>query len=373
MGRPAVPDLIGAANTQGALNKQTAFDVANANRYTQVGPEGSSNRWITDPATGAVTNQTTMGSRPEAYYNALMDTGTGAINSFANKYYGGGGAPGGGGGGGGGFAINIPNQQAGKIPGNIQNDLDYSKLTAMPGEDIGLARQQAQDALYGRAAGYLDPQWQQSEASTRTRLSNQGLVPGTAAYDRAFANEQRAKEQAYTGARQDAIAGGGAEAARAQEMALQLRNQGITEAGNLGTFHNAAQAQKAGQYLTDLGQQRQMSTTLGAAGISAGASMANAQLANALAQRQQEYTELTGMGKQAQDFLPQFGISQGNVQSYKPADVYGATQAQYEDELARAKAKKPGLLGQLLPIAGSIGGSFAGGYGGALGKRLGGG
>jgi hypothetical protein len=108
-----------------------------------------------------------------------------------------------------------------------------------------------------------------------------------------------------------------------------LRNQGVTEAGNLGAFHNAAQAQKAGQYLTDLGQQRQMSTTLGAAGISAGASMANNQADNALRQRAQEYAEATGFGKPAQEFLPQFGISQGNVGAYKPGDIQGAELAQY--------------------------------------------
>ena len=222
----------------------------------------------------------------------------------------------------------------------------------MPGEDIGAARQQAQDALYGRSTGYLDPQWQESQRKSEAQLANQGLVPGTPAYDRAYANLARAKEAAYTGARQDAIAGGGAEAQRAQEMALQLRNQGITEAGNLGAFHNAAQGQRADQYLRDLTSKRAADATMGAAGISAGASMSNNAANNALALRQQQYLEATGMGKQAQDFLPQFGISQGNVGAYKPADIYGATQQQYEDELARYQAKKPNSFLQQAALAG---------------------
>jgi hypothetical protein len=363
MGRPQVPDLVGAANTQGALDKQTAFDLANANRYTQVGAEGSSNAWTTDPVTGAVTNTTTMGQRPQAYYDALMNTGTAATNSFANKYYGPGAAQGAASGG---LNVNIPNSTgnaAGSPVGKgIQTDLDYSKLTAMPGEDIGAARQQAQDALYGRSAGYLDPQWQETQRSTEAQLANKGFTPGTPAYDRAYANMARAKEAAYTGARQDAIAGGGLEAQRAQEMALQLRNQGVTEAGNLGAFHNAAQGQGADQWLKKYGYDTSKDATLGAAGIQAGASMSNNAANNALGLRQQEYLESTGFGKPAGEMLPQFGIDQGNVGKYDAPDVYGATQAQYEDELARYKAKKTPFL-QQLALAGAQGAGSA-----AMGK-----
>jgi hypothetical protein len=367
------PDLLAATKAQGEINKQTAFDVAGANRYSQFDAAGGSNVWGVDPATGAATNTTTMGARPQAYYNALMDTGTGATNAFANKYYGPGAAQGGGAGGGGaGIVINTGAGAANKnspIGKGIQTDLDYSKLTAMPGEDIGAARQQAQDALYGRSKGYLDPQWQESQRSTEAQLSNKGLVPGTEAYDRAYANLQRAKESAYTGARQDAIAGGGLEAQRAQEMALQLRNQGVTEAGNLGAFHNAAQGQGADQWLKKYGYDTGLQGQLGAAGIAAGASMSNNAADNELRLRQQMYQEATGFGNPAQQFLPQFGIDQGNVKTWAPEDVYGATQQQFDNAAAAKKAKKPGLLGSLLPIAGGIAGSFFGNP--ALGSMLG--
>jgi hypothetical protein len=376
MAKPVAPNFTDLATQQGALNKQTALDIAGANRYTQVGAAGDSNAWTTDPTTGAVTNTTTMGAKPQAYYDALMNTGTAATNSFANKYYGPGAAQGATPGG---ISVNIPNSTgnaAGSPVGKgIQTDLDYSKLTAMPGEDIGAARQQAQDALYGRSAGYLDPQWQETQRSTETQLRNKGFTPGTPAYDRAYANMARAKEAAYTGARQDAIAGGGLEAQRAQEMALQLRNQGVTEAGNLGAFHNAAQGQGADQWLKKYGYDTSKDATLGAAGISAGASMANNAANNAIALRQQEYLESTGLGKSAQEYLPQFGIDQGNVGKYDPADVYGAGLEQYKDQVERANAaakKKGGILGSVLGIAGGLAGNYlAPGIGGTLGAKLG--
>jgi hypothetical protein len=162
MGKPAVPDLVPVAQQQGELNKQTAFDIANANRYSQYGPAGDSNVWSTDPNTGAVSNTTTMGQRPQAYYDALMGTGTTATNAFAQKYYGGGGSPTSGGATGGLGALPSYMMAGGEnksspVGVGIQKDLDYSKLSAMPGSDIGLARQQAQDALYGRSAGDAHP------------------------------------------------------------------------------------------------------------------------------------------------------------------------------------------------------------------------
>jgi hypothetical protein len=89
--------------------------------------------------------------------------------------------------------------------------------------------------------------------------------------------------------------------------------------------------------------------------------MANNAADNELRLRQQMFNEATGFGHPAQEYLPQFGIDQGNVGQYKAPDIYGATQQTYEDELARAKAKKPGLFQQLLPVAGSIAGSYFGG------------
>jgi len=68
------------------------------------------------------------------------------------------------------------------------------------------------DALYGQATSRLDPQFAQDENALRVRLANQGLTPGAPAYDRAYANFTRGKNDAYNQANFSAISGG--EAAR---------------------------------------------------------------------------------------------------------------------------------------------------------------
>lgn len=370
---PTPPDLIGAAQQQGIENRNAATDVMNNNRYGQVGPEGSSNQWVTDPTTGAVSNVTTMGAQPKAYYDALMGNGVNNLNTFQAKYWGAGGAaPTAPSGGGGGMSINFSGGDAGPgipggiyatdkktgvggVGGGIQSDLDYSKLGAMPTADAD-TQQQVQDALYKQQSQYLDPQFQQAQQQLETKLSNQGLVPGTPAYNNAMQIENDARQKAYSDARTSAITGGGAEQQRLLEMQLALRNQGVTEAGNLGAFHNASQAQRAGQLLTDTGQQRTLQGSLANANAnvtSAGIGAASAANRLALDQRAQEYNEATGMGKSANAFLPQFGIQQGNMPNYAAAPTYNATQNQYTDALAQFNANKGSGLSSMIPSIGS--------------------
>jgi hypothetical protein len=362
---PKAPDLVGLDAAQAARNKDAAYDVMGQNRYGQITPTGS-NQWVTDPVTGKTNNVTTYSPEQQALYeknNALaqaMSGGSGgALNQFMGQYWGGGGAAPSSSGSSGGFSYNgggsapAGNSPVGK---GIQKDLDYSHLTAMPGSDPMVARQQAQDALYGRAAGYLDPQWQESQRSLETKLSNQGLVPGTAAYNRAMEVENAAKEKAYTGARQDAIAGGGAEQERQQALALALRNQGITEAGNLGAFHNAAQGQGANQWLTQHGQDTSANAQIQSAGIGAAAASQRAQMENELATRAQQFNELMGMGKfgQSGQMIPQFGISQGNLQPYGTGNAVGAASNDYQNQMAQYNARKNSGLGGMLPGIGSF-------------------
>jgi hypothetical protein len=372
---PKAPDLVAANAQQVQLNKDAATDVMNTNRYSQSTPFAS-NEWVTGPD-GKVTNTTTLSPEQQSLYmknNALAQqmsgNASGALDSFMGKYWGGGGGGSSSSSSGGG-GVNIPNSAGknGNLPGGIQNDLDYSKLTAMPTTDPAAARQQAQDALYNMNAQYLDPQWKASQSSLATKLSNQGLVPGTEAYNRAMQVENDAQQKAYESARQGAIAGGGAEAERAQNMALQLRNQGMTEAGNLGAFHNAAQDQGAKQWLQKYGYDSSKDATLGAAGINAGASMSNAQLQADAANRQESFNELLKMGQfgQSGQMIPQFGTSQGNMGSYGTGNLVGAEQQQYQNA-AQAAQNKGGMLPALAGMAGTY---FGGPLLGAAGKGLG--
>jgi hypothetical protein len=376
---PKAPDLVAANAQQVQLNKDAATDVMNQNRYSQTTPFAS-NDWVTGPD-GKVTNVTTLAPEQQALYqknNALAQqmsgNASGALDSFMGRYWGDGSGGGGGGSSsssGGGINVSIPSSAGGSggLPGGIQTDLDYSKLTGMPTTDPGVARQQAQDALYKMNTQYLDPQMQNAQKSLETKLSNQGLVPGTEAYNRAAQLQSDSSQKAYESARQGAIAGGGAEAERAQNMALQLRNQGMTEAGNLGAFHNAAQDQGAKQWLQKYGYDSSKDATLGAAGISAGASMSNAQLAADNANRAEQFNELYKMGQfgQSGQMIPQFGTSQGNMGNYGTGNLVGAEQAQYQDA-AQAAQNKGGMLPAIAGLAGTY---FGGPLLGAAGKGLG--
>ena len=107
-----------------------------------------------------------------------------------------------------------------------------ARWQAMEANPVGTGagtRQRAEDALYGRAASRLDPQWAQRTEAMETKLWNQGLRPGDEAYDAAMGNMERARADAYNQAAFSAIAGGGREAARDFTMDMQRRQQAIAE------------------------------------------------------------------------------------------------------------------------------------------------
>lgn len=112
---------------------------------------------------------------------------------------------------------------------------NYSRpfsLAGIPGLTSGQeARDQAINAAMGQATSRLDPQWQQREEGMRTQLLNQGLTPGSEAYDRAMANLGRERNDAYTSAMNAAI-GQGTQAGQALfGQSLAGRQQGVNEAG----------------------------------------------------------------------------------------------------------------------------------------------
>ena len=382
---PAAPDYSALNDQQFARNKEAAYDVMGQNRYGQVGATGSSNEWVTDPTTGKVTNKTSFGPSEQPIYDQnaayrlqMGQLGNTAADQFGQKYYGAGGGGGGGGGGSygmiGSFGGGAP---AGPSPVNsgIQSDLDYSKLTAMPG-DTTAERQQVQDALYKRSTGYLDPQYQESQRALETQLSNKGLVPGTPAFNNAMRVLNDAKDKSYAGARNDAIIGGGQEQERLQNMILQLRNQGKSETDTLGAFHNAAQGQGAGQWLTQHGQDTAANAQITSAGIGASASREAAQLAHEDRARQQQWAELMGYHSLSSPESANFGIGQGNMGVYGTGDEVGAAQRTYQAQLDAANAKnaKGAGIGSMVGTLAGAGLGYMGGgfYGAGIGAGIGG-
>jgi hypothetical protein len=91
----------------------------------------------------------------------------------------------------------------------------------------------AQQAILSR----LDPTIQAGDTSFKQALANQGLAPGTAAYDAAFRNREMSKNDLYNQAALQGI-----------NLDMSARQQGLNELNTLGTFGNQAQLAGAGLY-----------------------------------------------------------------------------------------------------------------------------
>ena len=129
--------------------------------------------------------------------------------------------------------------------------LDYSKLGKMPTADRA-TRQEAENALYSRSTSRLNPEYNKAETDLNNRLARMGFIPGSEAYNKAVEDFGRTKNDAYKGARNEAIIGGGEEQSRLLDMALKTRQQGV---GEIDSTQAAANALRAGM-LTERGGQR---------------------------------------------------------------------------------------------------------------------
>lgn len=172
----------------------------------------------------------------------------------------------------------------------------------------------------------LEPALARQRVSTETQLINQGLRPGTEAYN----NAAQLLGQQENDARQQAVLQG-------LNLDIGANAQGFNQALQGGQFGNTAQQQA---------------------------------LAQAIQQRQMPLNEISALMSGSQIQNPQFGAYQGaNVAA---APVFAATQAQgaynqnaYNQQVAQDNALTSGLF--------SLGGAALGvpSIGGALSKKLG--
>ena len=101
--------------------------------------------------------------------------------------------------------------QAPNVPGIAQQPANVTAANvgaerASAGQFDANAFRPFSDAVYSEATRQLDPMMQQREADFRQRMVNQGLQEGTEAYDKAFANFSRERNDAYGSARNQALA-----------------------------------------------------------------------------------------------------------------------------------------------------------------------
>lgn len=103
-------------------------------------------------------------------------------------------------------------------------------LSGLPGlTDGAAARDQAISSAYGQATSRLDPAFAQREDAMRTRLVNQGLQPGSEAYNREMEMFGRERNDAYGGAMSSAIAQGTSAGSALFGQSMASREQALEE------------------------------------------------------------------------------------------------------------------------------------------------
>ena len=222
----------------------------------------------------------------------------------------------------------------------LQTSLDTSNLAAMPIN----AGTTAQDLILQR----LNPTITAGDTSFKQALANQGLAPGTAAYDAAFRNRELSKNDLYNQAALQGI-----------NLDMAARQQGLNEQQTLGTFANTANLAGAGLYNSAMGQNYGQGMQTQGTQFSQGLNKAQfqntaqqQQLAQDLALRAQPINEVIGLMGGSQIQLPQFQGYQGT--SVAPAPTFAGAQAQgqnamqnYGIQQAGNNATTSGLFGAL--------------------------
>jgi hypothetical protein len=210
--------------------------------------------------------------------------------------------------------------------GLAQRQIDTSNLTQMP-TNAGMNTQQA---ILSR----LNPTIQAGDTSFKQALANQGLAPGTEAFDAAMRNREASKNDLYN---QAALQGISVDmAARQQGLNEQLSQAGLYNAAvgqNFGQgitadqLANAVVGQNYGQGMTTQGTQ--YSQALNKAQFQNTAQQQ--QLAQDFALRAQPINEVIGLMGGSQIQLPQFQGYAGT--SVAPSPTFAGYQAQGQNAM----------------------------------------
>lgn len=120
--------------------------------------------------------------------------------------------------------------------GGPQRSIDFSGAPQLPGvNDFSANRDQVTQGLMSR----IQPQMQIQRQQLDTQLRNQGLVPGTEAYD----NAMRVQSQRENDMNTQAMLAGSQEQSRLFGLGLQARQQAVGETTGQGQFANQAESQ----------------------------------------------------------------------------------------------------------------------------------
>lgn len=346
---PPPPDYVKLADQQADINKQTLAEQTVANRPTQVNPYGKL-AWSMDPETGQWTQTETWDPRITELTNQSMaqqQKQMGGVNALLGQQ---------------GQPLNAPQAQ-----GFTQKDLGMAQFTSdvlknMPKYDPATGEafsKRFSESLLAR----VRPEQATARSQMETKLRLQGLQPGTEAYNRAYQNLLTSQGDVTSQAQLQGMLAGSQEARDVYGTQLQGALARAAEERNLyGTQLSSAlqrSQDRQAQYATgSAGQQQQFQQA-----------MQRYLLPYQTAQTTQGLvSDASGM------FRPTYQSFTGSG-SYQGADMMGATQQQYAQQVQRANeaAQRKAATGQAVgSVVGGAVGTMFGPVGTAAGAALGG-
>jgi len=216
---PAAPDYTGAALAQGAANKETAIAQAKLNNPNVYSPYGNQVvTWGTPDASGVSQPTINQSLTPEAQKALTAQQNLQAnLAGLANTSYG--------------TAFNAMSTPFSFGGPSVQTSLDTSGIAKMPVN----AGTTGQEAIMSR----LEPSLAKNRVSTETQLINQGLRPGSEAYDNAIKLLGQQENDARTQAALQGI-----------NLDMSANTQGYNQALQSGQFGNTAQQQALAQAIS---------------------------------------------------------------------------------------------------------------------------
>lgn len=230
---PPAPDYTGAARATSAGSVQASIAnnlMAHPNIYTPLG----SQTWT----------QTGTQTIPGADGNAAVDVPTYGQNVDMTPQ-----------------GQDLYNRQLALSQGLMglgQSSLDQTTASLGKPQDFSSVKDIA-DQSYANQTARLDPQWAQNEEMQGSQLANQGITQGSEAYNNAMRTFNQGKNDAYTQARQAAIA----TMPQTYQLSTAQRMQPLTE---LNAIRSGAQPQMPQFQPTQYAMGAQGPNMLGAAG-----------------------------------------------------------------------------------------------------------
>jgi len=234
----------------------------------------------------------------------------------------------------------------------IQYGLDYSGAPQLPTANAGV-RDQVARSMYDQGARFLDDRFAGQQKALDTRLSNQGVFPGSEGYSGGQKELGDERTQAYGDLMDRSVVGGGNAMQQLYDMGMGARQQAVGEINTQGQFVNDAQNQDLNQQLSEMTARNQgVVNQYNIAGQQAGLQNAGrTQAVNEMIQANVLPTNVMN------SILSGSQVTMPTTQPYNPTaiettPVFQGAQAQGASQTANAN-RTAGIVGSGLSMAGT--------------------